>query len=318
MTGGLLQIAVYGTQDIFLTGAPQITFFKIVYRRYTNFAIESIKQEFSGLSNFGSEVVCKVDKLGDLMHKVYLEIEIPKVNLIKSSENWTATLETSLAQYQSIQEYYKMVFSYVSLNTTQIRKLLVLLNTNNAAMSDIEATVSSSDFSTLLITTKNTLKTYIQSPLTFSLLETLSNVKLDIIQQLNRIDCITVFNSVITQINDFGVNNTVEQNDLLKKNKLKYIFDKLIYADIEDFYMQAYDLYIKKQNIYRQIIDNNYIERYKFAWVEEIGHAIIDTIEINIGNQKARVAQQKRLPNSGSAPHNRGAWCETIFSPRKT
>ena len=48
MTGGLIQIVAYGAADVFLTGMPQITFFKIVYRRYTNFAIENIEQTFSG------------------------------------------------------------------------------------------------------------------------------------------------------------------------------------------------------------------------------------------------------------------------------
>jgi hypothetical protein len=48
MTGGLLQLAAYGAQDIYLTGNPQITFFTAVYRRHTNFAIQSISQYFNG------------------------------------------------------------------------------------------------------------------------------------------------------------------------------------------------------------------------------------------------------------------------------
>jgi hypothetical protein len=46
MGGGLMQLVAYGAQDIYLTGSPQITFFKVVYRRHTNFAIESIEQTF--------------------------------------------------------------------------------------------------------------------------------------------------------------------------------------------------------------------------------------------------------------------------------
>ena len=52
MGGGLIQLTAYGAQDVFLTGNPQITFFKAVYRRHTNFSIESIKQTFNGTSNF--------------------------------------------------------------------------------------------------------------------------------------------------------------------------------------------------------------------------------------------------------------------------
>ena len=48
MGGGLMQLVAYGAQDIYLTGNPQITFFKVVYRRHTNFAVESIEQTFNG------------------------------------------------------------------------------------------------------------------------------------------------------------------------------------------------------------------------------------------------------------------------------
>jgi hypothetical protein len=46
MGGGLMQLVAYGAQDIYLTGNPQITFFKVVYRRHTNFAMEAIEQTF--------------------------------------------------------------------------------------------------------------------------------------------------------------------------------------------------------------------------------------------------------------------------------
>ena len=51
MGGGLLQLVAYGAQDMYLTGNPQITFFKVVYRRHTNFAIESRKLRFNGTPN---------------------------------------------------------------------------------------------------------------------------------------------------------------------------------------------------------------------------------------------------------------------------
>ena len=60
MTGGLVQIVTYGAEDIVLTGQPQITFFKIVYRRHTNFAIEFFKQNFIGDINFGKEFAYKI------------------------------------------------------------------------------------------------------------------------------------------------------------------------------------------------------------------------------------------------------------------
>ena len=53
MVGGLIQLVAYGVQDLYLTGDPQITFFKILYRRHTNFSIESVVQHFRAPVNFG-------------------------------------------------------------------------------------------------------------------------------------------------------------------------------------------------------------------------------------------------------------------------
>ena len=77
MGGGLIQIVAYGAQDIYLTGNPQITFFKVVYKRHTNFAIESIEQTFNGSANFGSTVTCELSRNGDLVNKMYLQVELP-------------------------------------------------------------------------------------------------------------------------------------------------------------------------------------------------------------------------------------------------
>ena len=81
MGGGLIQLVAYGAQDMYLTGNPQITFFKVVYRRHTNFAIESIKQLFLGSQDFGSQVYCNINRSGDLIHKMYLQTKLPSVDL---------------------------------------------------------------------------------------------------------------------------------------------------------------------------------------------------------------------------------------------
>ena len=79
MGGGLMQLVAYGAQDIYLTGNPQITFFKVVYRRHTNFSMESIEQTFNGTADFGRKVVCTVSRNGDLIHRVYLQVTLPGV-----------------------------------------------------------------------------------------------------------------------------------------------------------------------------------------------------------------------------------------------
>jgi len=75
MGGGLMQLVAYGAQDIYLTGNPQITFFKVVYRRHTNFAVEAIEQTFNGSAAEGQKFSCTISRNGDLLHRVYLEID---------------------------------------------------------------------------------------------------------------------------------------------------------------------------------------------------------------------------------------------------
>jgi hypothetical protein len=81
MGGGLLQLVAYGAQDIYLTGNPQITYFKIVYRRHTNFAMESIEQTFNGQADFGRKVTCTISRNGDLIHRVYLQVALPSITV---------------------------------------------------------------------------------------------------------------------------------------------------------------------------------------------------------------------------------------------
>ena len=87
MGGGLLQLVAYGAQDVYLTGNPQITFFKVIYRRHTNFSIESIEQTFNGEAGFNRKVTCTISRNGDLIHRMYLRISLPGVSVPAKSGN---------------------------------------------------------------------------------------------------------------------------------------------------------------------------------------------------------------------------------------
>jgi hypothetical protein len=76
-----MQLVAYGAQDVYLTGNPQITFFKVVYRRHTNFAMESIENPFNGAPNFGKKVTCTIQRNGDLIYRMYLQATLPSVSL---------------------------------------------------------------------------------------------------------------------------------------------------------------------------------------------------------------------------------------------
>lgn len=82
MGGGLLQLLAKGAQDNILTGNPQISHFKIVFRRHTNFSMETIKQEIKGndiSQNNNNLLSCKIKRDGDLLTNVYFNFELPEI-----------------------------------------------------------------------------------------------------------------------------------------------------------------------------------------------------------------------------------------------
>ena len=86
MGGGLMQLVAYGAQDVYLTGNPQITFFKVVYRRHTNFSVEPIQQVFNGSPDFGRTVTCNLNRNGDLITNMYSVITLDAATTVLSAE----------------------------------------------------------------------------------------------------------------------------------------------------------------------------------------------------------------------------------------
>jgi hypothetical protein len=84
-----MQLVAYGAQDVYLTGNPQITFWKVTYRRHTNFAMESIEQTFNGQADFGRRVTCTISRNGDLAYRTYLQVTLPEINqqMANSTQN---------------------------------------------------------------------------------------------------------------------------------------------------------------------------------------------------------------------------------------
>ena len=101
MAGGLLQIVASGAQDVYLTGNPQITFFKVVYRRHTNFSMESIQQFFRNEQNldFGKSTYSVIERKADLMSGAVLEITLPALNQTQGGNtrvNWVDGIGNAL------------------------------------------------------------------------------------------------------------------------------------------------------------------------------------------------------------------------------
>jgi hypothetical protein len=77
MGGGLMQLVAYGAQDVYLSGNPQITFFKVVYRRHTNFSVEPVQQTWNGAADFTRTVTCNINRNGDLITNMYVVVKLP-------------------------------------------------------------------------------------------------------------------------------------------------------------------------------------------------------------------------------------------------
>lgn len=93
MGGGLLQLVAYGAQDAYITGNPHITFWKVLYKRHTNFAIEAFRVNFTGAPVYGQRIVAVVNRNADLIWKTYVEITLPDTELGGTSSNdiwWSA------------------------------------------------------------------------------------------------------------------------------------------------------------------------------------------------------------------------------------
>lgn len=88
MGGGLLQLVAYGAQDVYLTGNPQITFWKTVYRRHTNFAIDTVDVPFTGSVQFGTRASLTIPRKGDLLSKMYLRVELPSGTASSQGAQW--------------------------------------------------------------------------------------------------------------------------------------------------------------------------------------------------------------------------------------
>ena len=88
MGGGLLQLVAYGAQDAYITGNPHITFWKVLFKRHTNFAMEAFRVNFTGSPTYGQRVVAVVNRNADLMYKTYLEVVLP--DTVTAGVTWTA------------------------------------------------------------------------------------------------------------------------------------------------------------------------------------------------------------------------------------
>lgn len=146
MGAGILQLSNIGISDKYLTGNPQITFFKTIYRRYSNFAKENLKLDFNTTVHLGHKCSCKITNNGDLINKIYLEVNFPQLKQNQSDASyvgWTNALGHHIIDYyelkiggQTIDKHYSQwldIWSEIYLNNSNQKAYnnMILKSTTN-------------------------------------------------------------------------------------------------------------------------------------------------------------------------------------------
>jgi hypothetical protein len=246
MTGGLIQIVAYGSQDLFLTGIPEITFFKYIYKRYTNFAEETIDLKFDGVCNFGEEISCTIPNNGDIIKNIILKIDLPNVSLIRIINN--NDIKTKLIEYNTAKINYNNLSNYLTYLYTSIRIIDNLLLQNNSTFSIIKTDVDTylNGYSLKYLEAKNTI-------------DPDDLLILDITSDLNTIDTLL--------IDDDG------KKEKIKIDIRKYLNESILISK------RLQKIIIEKKQIYEDTKNTN----NNFSWVENLAYKIIDHISIEIG-----------------------------------
>jgi len=261
MAGGLISIATYGSNDLYLTGAPQITFFKVVYRRYTNFSVESIKILIDDNLDFNKESEVTLPKIGDLIYKTYLELNIPEVVFTTDDigiDHEDAELDTSPTEnYDTVIQFMKLnsnayreaVSSYVAVNTTVSDMFDAIKNVFTSAEIDESGGASVSDII-------NAYTTLVNSFVDSGKLERL-----------------------LTNIEE--VIELVQESPDLTKDSIIIRVKKAI-----DNSIKVQEFFFNEMQTAQTTYDSANSKAVKFAWVKRLGHAIVDYIDVYIGGEK--------------------------------
>jgi len=274
MAGGIIQIATYGSEDIFLTGNPQISFFKTIYRRYTNFSIDTVFQPFTGSIEFGGALNCKIDKMGDLIHRLTLVIDLPKVNLLKSDTDRINQLQLKQKYLASI-EFNNLLNTYFSACSVKAKELTGLLSVSNISLPYILSLINNPSWYAPITLSSTAVADWIIDDPRFSYFEmnrwnTLEQLKIsNLIKQLNY--------QINFQIQKYRYLPAVESDLIIKKYLFQYLQHEY-YPFLQTFQKPFLDIYYQT---HKQI--NSPEERYPFAWVERIGQAIVDQVAIVLG-----------------------------------
>jgi hypothetical protein len=265
MTGGLLQIVTSGKQDIYLTINPQITFFKKVYRRHTNFSLELKEFNPEQTPDYNNVVTFNLN-VGDAIHRCYFEIELPNLGFsdkyitntvyttMKSTKNYKYTTQASIWT-----DYYTNLKGYCDVEIQLYRNLYILLLSENVTISNLKNETTKFNYKNK--TTKDTYKNKID--------ETVYNL-IDITGYINSIS------KLIT--NDIIYNSTtyISRTEII--NQINKYFNNM------NEYLGYYNK--KKIEYTNKLVQLQNPQQINWSWAEYLGHNFFQNISLEIGGQE--------------------------------
>lgn len=283
MGGGLINIVSYGLDDLYLTGAPQVTFFKSVYRRHTNYSQESIEIDV-GQTNFSEEIDIIFPKIGDLIGNSYLQLTLPQISLLKTdivadpSASDLIFLQNDIGvpeeydQLQNIANNYSTINKFIAINTAGYRKAIANLNIKNQSLMGYINSIQN-----VLIFNPSSIQTDYRNALTYAFEyenEVLHNNKYN--PYLNYVA--SDISYILTKISNSPDNYTIQDVAMYVSKALETSIK------VKNYFFQRKK---EMENISVQYKAENGNSRYaKFAWTEKIGHAIIERIDVSIGGDR--------------------------------
>lgn len=291
MAGGLINIVSYVSNDLYLTGAPQITFYKMVYRRYTNFAIETVFLNFDDDIKFDYESELVPPRIADLMHKAYLHISVPGIGISYQDVGIDpSALDFIYADKNTVTEYEKIKNVYMNVMTSIYRIIFKAYNASNVTyatlVQDVQEYVNQNNILTLidqydalLLETREQLIAKNDSREGI-----LNSIKSNLWYILTHTNVNQLFENAVKSVDtDIYVPNSSEYVLEIQRVMKNIIFDEMtkgleMCKEVQKYYFDEYTKFIKN-------VSNDKNNNIKCAWVKNLGHSIIDHIDIHIGGK---------------------------------
>jgi hypothetical protein len=261
MTGGLLQIVTSGKQDIYLTINPEITFFKKVFRRHTNFSLELKEINPEQPAEFNNMVTFILNN-GDAIHRCYLEIDLPLLSFsdsyitnkdyIRKKQTDIANLTQAMTEWKN---YYDNLKGFVDLEIPLYRNLYNILQTENVSINSLKDEVTM--YNLINKTTKDLYK---------------NKIDYYVFQSINISGYISSINKIITN-DDPPKNNQISRLEII--NQINQMYNTMVE------YLNYYNN--KKVEYDRRINEKSKDNQISFNYADYLGHNFFDFVRLEIG-----------------------------------